>query len=62
MNDFESANEKVVIMWGQIRAYTSMTVYYVILATVVCAVLVFAVTKAIVNYNSVRSRRKRANK
>lgn len=62
MNDFESANEKVVIMWGQIRAYTSMTAYYVILATVVGAVLVFAVTKIIVNYNSVRSRRKRTSK
>ena len=31
MNDFGDANDDVVIMWSQVRAYTNMVPYYVIL-------------------------------
>lgn len=59
MNDFEGANEDVVIMWGQLRAYTSMTVYYVILLSFVGAVLVLSVFFLIRNHNSIRQQRKK---
>lgn len=58
MKDFESKNDDVVIMWGQIRAYTNMTPYYVILATVVGAFLVFGVYSLVKKQRSIRNRRK----
>lgn len=36
MNDFGDYNDEVVIMWGQVKAYTDMTPFYVIL---ICFVL-----------------------
>lgn len=45
MNDFEKANDDVVIMWGQVKAYTNMIPYYVILIltfTGVCGAIVFS--------------------
>lgn len=38
MNDFGEANADVVIMWSQVRAYTNMTPYYVILIIAIMAV------------------------
>ena len=31
MNDFGSYNDEVVIMWGQVKAYTNMTPIYIFL-------------------------------
>ncbi|MCH5171928.1 MAG: extracellular solute-binding protein [Erysipelotrichales bacterium] len=58
MKDFEERNDDVVIMWGQIRAYTNMTPYYIILATVVGAFLVFGVYSFVKKQRSIRNRRK----
>lgn len=58
MKDFEARNDDVIIMWGQLRAYTSMTVYYVILATVAFAAITFGVVTFIQKRNSIRNRRK----
>ena len=37
MNDFGDANDDVVIMWSQVRAYTNMVPYYVILICCLCS-------------------------
>lgn len=58
MKDFEARNDDVIIMWGQLRAYTSMTVYYVILATVAFAAIAFGVVTFIQKRKSIRNRRK----
>lgn len=58
MKDFEARNDDVIIMWGQLRAYTSMTVYYVILATVAFAAITFGVVTFIQKRKSIRNRRK----
>ena len=61
MNDFEDANDAVVIMWGQIRAYTSMLPYYLILiATVIVGitVVVIAQIKKRTSYRYKRSKNK----
>ncbi len=56
MNDFESANDAVVIMWGQLRAYTNMTPYYAFLITILLFVIVITV------YNFVKKRKSSRNK
>lgn len=58
MKDFEARNDDVIIMWGQLRAYTSMTVYYIILATVAFAAITFGVVTFIQKRKSIRNRRK----
>lgn len=58
MNDFESANDDVVIMWGQIKAYTNMTPYYVILIICVSGVLVATVYTLIRKRRSIRNKRR----
>lgn len=58
MKDFEARNDDVIIMWGQLRAYTSMTVYYVILVTVAFAAITFGVVTFIQKRKSIRNRRK----
>ena len=35
MNDFGEDNEKVIIMWGQVKAATNMIPYYIILTLAV---------------------------
>lgn len=62
MNDFGSVNEYVVIMWGQLRAYTSMTPYYVILISFATGVLVVALLLTIKKHNSIRSQRRKMKK
>jgi spermidine/putrescine transport system substrate-binding protein len=57
MNDFQSANDDVIIMWGQLRAYTNMLPYYIILGVSAGVILAFAVTKIVAKKTS--SRRKR---
>lgn len=58
MKDFEARNDDVIIMWGQLRAYTSMTVYYIILITVAFAAITFGVVTFIQKRKSIRNRRK----
>ncbi|MCH5180251.1 MAG: extracellular solute-binding protein [Erysipelotrichales bacterium] len=58
MKDFEGRNDDVVIMWGQIRAYTNMTPYYIILATVVGAALALGIYNVVKKQKSMRNRRK----
>lgn len=57
MNDFQSANDAVIIMWGQLRAYTNMLPYYIILAVSAGILVVFVTTKIVTKKTS--SRRKR---
>ena len=42
MNDFGSYNDQVVIMWGQVKAYTNMLPVYIFLITFV--VILIAIT------------------
>lgn len=56
MNDFESANDDVVIMWGQLRAYTNMTPYYAFLIIILLIVIVITI------YNFVKKRKSSRNK
>lgn len=44
MNDFGDYNAQVIIMWGQIKAYTNMTPYYVFLICFVVIVLGLSLT------------------
>lgn len=50
MNDFGSYNEAVVIMWGQVKAYTNMMPVYIFLAVFVVVVI------TIITYILVRRR------
>lgn len=50
MNDFDSYNEAVVIMWGQVKAYTNMMPVYIFLAIFV------VVVSAIITYILIRRR------
>ena len=53
MNDFGSYNENVVIMWGQVKAYTNMVPIYIFLSTfvmiVVVGIVIFAIKTKINN-------------
>ena len=40
MNDFGEYNENVVIMWGQVKAYTNMTPVYLFLGVFIGAVII----------------------
>lgn len=62
MNDFGSANDDVIIMWGQIRAYTNMMPYYIFLLIVVFGALVIGVLMIIKKQKSLKIRRRLANK
>ena len=61
MNDFEDANADVVIMWGQLRAYTNMVPYYVFLITVVSVAIIWFVYSTIKKNKSTRNKRRLAN-
>ncbi len=58
MNDFEDANADVVIMWGEIRAYTSMTPYYVFLIIVLVFTISLVVYHLIKKQRSIRNKRR----
>lgn len=45
MNDFGEANNDVVIMWSQVRAYTNMTPYYVILGICIAIIPLYFLYK-----------------
>lgn len=45
MNDFGDANDDVVIMWSQVRAYTNMVPYYVILICCLCSIPLYFIYK-----------------
>lgn len=57
MNDFEDANNDVVIMWGQIRAYTNMVPYYVILGVSAGIILTFFIYQIVKRHVSSRNKR-----
>ena len=62
MNDFGSANDDVIIMWGQIRAYTNMMPYYIFLLIVVFGAFVIGLLMLIKKQKSLKIRRRLANK
>ena len=57
MNDFEEANNDVVIMWGQIRAYTNMLPYYIFLGATAGIVLTFLIYRIVKKHVSSRNKR-----
>lgn len=60
MNDFGEYNENVVIMWGQVKAYTNMIPVYIFLG-----VFIFVVISSLTYYfikRSIYNKFKRANK
>lgn len=58
MNDFEKANDDVVIMWGQVKAYTNMIPYYVILIVTAAGVVGLILFKVISKKRSSRNKRR----
>lgn len=58
MNDFEEANELVVIMWGQVKAYTNMLPYYIILGATAAFGIGFVSYRLIKKKQSMRNKRK----
>ena len=58
MNDFADRNDDVVIMWSQVKAYTNMVPYYVILGTSVSVAIIFFVVNAIRKHKSTRNKRR----
>ncbi len=62
MNDFGSANDDVIIMWGQIRAYTNMMPYYIFLLVVVFGAFVIGLLMFIKKQKSLKIRRRLAKK
>lgn len=57
MNDFGTYNDAVIIMWGQVRAYTNMVPYYTLLSVVLVAVLGLAIYSLISKKLSARNKR-----
>ncbi|MDD7736406.1 MAG: extracellular solute-binding protein [Bacillales bacterium] len=58
MNDFEEANEQVVIMWGQVKAYTNMLPYYLVLGATLTICIGFVSYHLIKKKKSMRNKRK----
>lgn len=58
MNDFEKANDDVVIMWGQVKAYTNMTPYYVVLIVTAAGIIGLILFKVISKKRSSRNKRR----
>ena len=57
MNDFGEMNDEVIIMWGQFKAYTNMTPYYVILIVFLVIVIAVALYFVISKQRSARFKR-----
>ena len=62
MNDFGDANADVIIMWGEIKAYTNMTPYYVFLISFIGVVGGIAIFFFIKDRTSLRYKRKKASR
>ena len=62
MNDFGDANADVIIMWGEIKAYTNMTPYYVFLICFLSLVGGIALFFFIKDRTSLRYKRKKASR
>ena len=58
MNDFEDANADVVIMWGQVKAYTNMLPYYIFLSSVLAFVVIAFTVSIIKKQKSTRNKRR----
>ena len=58
MNDFADRNDDVVIMWSQVKAYTNMVPYYVILGTTVSCAIIFFVVNGVKKHKSTRNKRR----
>ena len=58
MNDFSDRNDEVVIMWSQVKAYTDMTPYYIVLFSSVGIIVIYFVTKLILKNKSTRNKRR----
>ena len=58
MNDYEKANADVVIMWGQVKAYTNMLPYYIFLSSVFAFVVIAFTVSIIKKQKSTRSKRR----
>ena len=61
MNDFEEANADVVIMWGQVKAYTNMFPYYIFLSTVLAVVVCYFAITTYKKQKSTRNKRRLEN-
>ena len=61
MNDFEDANADVVIMWGQVKAYTNMLPYYIFLSATFAIVAVYFTIKTILKTKSTKNKRRLGN-
>ena len=58
MNDFANRNEEVVIMWSQVKAYTNMTPYYVVLIITGVSVVSYFTYTFIKKQKSTRNKRR----
>lgn len=58
MNDFEEANKDVIIMWGEIKAYTNMIPYYIFLTSVLAFAVIFISIKYIQKSKSTKNKRR----
>lgn len=61
MNDFDSYNEAVVIMWGQVKAYTNMLPVYIFLA-VFAVVVITIITYILIRRRILLQYKKRISK
>lgn len=58
MNEFADANDAVVVMWGQVKAYTQMLPYYIVVGSTVTIAIIYFVSKAIIKNKSTRNKRR----
>ena len=58
MNDYGERNEDVVIMWGQVKAYTDMTPYYIILGVAAVTIVTYFIISIILKNKSTRNKRR----
>lgn len=61
MNDFGEDNNKVIIMWGQVKASTNMTPYYTILILAVAFIPCYFIIKHIKEKSTLKYANKRNN-
>lgn len=61
MNEFAEANDAVVVMWGQVKAYTQMLPYYIVVGSTVTIAIIYFVSKAIIKNKSTRNKRRLEN-
>ena len=61
MNDFEEANKDVVIMWGQVKAYTNMLPYYIFLSCSLATVIIYFTITIVKKKKSTKDKRRLEN-